>query len=96
MADARPNIYNGFSIGLHWLTVLIFVAVYSTIELRELFPKGSDIREAMKWWHVSLGLSIFAVAGLRLVVRIFAGRPPNATPAWQRALSGTTHLAFTC
>jgi superoxide oxidase len=46
MADVRPN---GVSISLHWLTVLMFVVVYSTIELRELFPKGSDLREAVEW-----------------------------------------------
>ncbi|HET8750506.1 MAG TPA: cytochrome b [Sphingomicrobium sp.] len=95
MTSAKPIAYNRLSIGLHWLTFLLFVAVYSTIELRELFPRGSDLRSAMKWWHASIGLSILAVAGLRLVVRLFARpRSPGETPAWQRALSGGTHLAL--
>jgi cytochrome b561 len=93
MTSVKPRAYNRLSIGLHWLTFLLFVAVYSTIELRELFPKGSDLRSAMKWWHASLGLSIFAVAGLRLVVRLFA-RPRSEGPAWQRMISGATHLAL--
>jgi cytochrome b561 len=95
MSDPKPNAYNHFSIGLHWLTVLLFVAVYSTIELRELFPKGSEMREAMKWWHASLGLSIFAVAGLRLLVRLVVrSRAGKELPAWQRMISGATHLAL--
>ena len=95
MNYANTKVYNHFSIGRHWLTLLLFVAVYSTIELRELFPKGSDIRTAMKWWHASLGLSIFAVAGLRLLVRLVARpHPPRGDAAWQRAVSGATHLAL--
>ena len=39
MSDVKPGSYNAVSIGLHWATVLLFVAAYSTIELRELFPK---------------------------------------------------------
>jgi cytochrome b561 len=95
MTEVKLKAYNRFSIGIHWLTVLLFVAVYSTIELRELFPKGSDMREAMKWWHASLGLSIFAVTGLRLIVRLAArAHPPKEAPTWQRVLSGATHLAL--
>ena len=72
MSDVKPGSYNAVSIGLHWLTVLLFVAAYSTIELRELFPKGSDMRDAMKWWHESVGLAIFVLAGLRLLIRLVA------------------------
>jgi cytochrome b561 len=86
--------YKRFSIGLHWLTVLLFVAVYSTIELREFFPNGSDLRAAMKWWHASLGLSIFAVVWLRLVLRLVTRHGGPQIPAWQRAMSGATHAAL--
>jgi hypothetical protein len=40
--------YGSLSIGLHWLMLLLFVAVYACIELRGYFPKGSDPREALK------------------------------------------------
>jgi cytochrome b561 len=95
MSDVKPDSYNAVSIGLHWLTVVLFVAAYSTIELRELFPKGSDARDAMKWCHESVGLSIFILAGLRLLIRLVA-RPrfPKETHPWLRALSGASHAAL--
>ena len=61
-----PNRYSTASIALHWLMVLLFVAVYATIELREFYPKGSVPREALKAWHFMLGLSVFVlVTGYR-------------------------------
>lgn len=95
MSDVKPRSYHGVSIGIHWLTVLLFVAAYSTIELREMFPKGSDMRDAMKWWHASVGLSIFVLVGLRLLIRLVV-RPalPKGTHPWLRGLSGASHTAL--
>lgn len=67
--------YGSLSIGLHWLMLLLMVAVYATIELRELYPKGSDPREALKTWHFMIGLSIFGLVWLRLLLRIIAPTP---------------------
>ena len=33
--------YSRMSIALHWFMVLLFVLIYSTIELRGIFPKDS-------------------------------------------------------
>jgi len=33
---------------LHWFTLLLLVGVYGFIEARELFEKGTDVRELMK------------------------------------------------
>jgi cytochrome b561 len=38
-----PDRYGSLSIGLHWFMLLLLVGVYSCIELREFFPKGSDL-----------------------------------------------------
>ncbi len=67
--------YGSISIGLHWLMLLLMVAVYATIELRELYPKGSEPREALKTWHFMLGLSIFGLVWLRLLMRVIAPSP---------------------
>lgn len=40
--------YGALSIGLHWLILLLLIAVYATIELRGIFPKGSALRDGMK------------------------------------------------
>jgi len=50
--------YGTLSIGLHWSMLLLLVVVYACIELREFFPKGSDLREALKTWHFMLGLAV--------------------------------------
>ena len=84
------------AIGLHWLTVLLFIAAYATIELRELFPKGSAPREMMKSWHYTAGLSIFAIAWLRLILRQFmpAGFQVEAGNRWQALASKVTHISL--
>ena len=55
--------YGSLSIGIHWLMVLLFIALYGTINLHELFEKGSYLREALKTWHFMLGLLVFALFG---------------------------------
>jgi len=62
--------YGSLSIGLHWIMLLLLIAVYACIELRVFFPKGSDLRTALKTWHFMLGLSVFILASLRLTARL--------------------------
>jgi cytochrome b561 len=88
--------YGSFSIGIHWLMVLLFIAVYGTIELRELFEKGSDPREALKTWHFMLGMLVFMLVWLRLAARL-SGPTPTITPELPKLqqLSATLlHLAL--
>ena len=59
--------------------LLILIAVYASIELRELYPRGSQVREAFKAWHFALGLSVLALAFLRIAV-IFTGLFPRVQP----------------
>lgn len=85
----RPNDgtvrYGTLLIALHWLMLLLIVAVYATIELRTAYPRGSDIREGLKAWHFMLGLTVFALVWLRLIVRLSTRAPPivPGPPAWQ-------------
>lgn len=88
--------YHILSISAHWLTLILLVAVYALIELREIYPKGSDPREAMKAWHFMLGLVVlvlvFARISLRLLFRAPAISPP--LPIWQKILATTMYLAL--
>lgn len=43
--------YSPISIALHWIMLLLLVAVYACMELREFHPRGSDLREGLKTWH---------------------------------------------
>jgi cytochrome b561 len=76
--------------------LLLIVAVYACIELRVLYPRGSDIREALKTWHFMLGLAIFALVWVRLLAR-FLGRVPEIVPRpprWQLFVAHATELAI--
>jgi cytochrome b561 len=88
--------YGTLSIGLHWLMLLLLIAVYATIELRGEFPKGSDARDMMKTWHFMLGLSVFVLVWIRLVAN-FMGPEPRIEPEpprWQALIGKAMHLAL--
>ncbi len=88
--------YGSLSITMHWLMLLLLVAVYACIELRELFPKGSDSREALKTWHYMLGLSVFVLVWLRVVLNL-SGPTPRIVPdqaRWQNFAARLMHVAL--
>jgi cytochrome b561 len=88
--------YGFLSIGLHWAMLLLLIAVYACIELREIYPKGSDPREALKTWHFMLGLSVFVLVWLRLLVNI-TGHVPRIVPKppkWQMLSARFVHVAL--
>ena len=90
------NRYHLASIVLHWLMLILFVAVYAAIELRDVFPKGSEPREALKAWHFTLGLSVFALVWLRIAARLFWPSPAATAqePRWRRAAAKAMHLGL--
>ena len=92
--NTTPDKYHRATIGLHWLMLLLLIAVYATIELREIFPRGSDPRKAMKIWHFMLGLSVLFLALIRLAVKLKNPRPAIfPTPsALQEALAKGMHF----
>lgn len=88
--------YTRPAILLHWLMLVLLAAVYACIELRELWPKGSDPRETIKSLHFMLGLSVLLLAVLRLGVRFSRPIPAivPAPPRWQLRLAGLLHVAL--
>ncbi len=91
-----PRHYGSLAIGLHWLMFLLMVGLYACIELRVLYPKGSDPREALKMWHFMLGLSVGLLVWLRLTVRLSNVKPAiePAIAAWQKYLAATVHWSL--
>jgi len=73
----EPPAFSRLSISMHWLMLALLAAVYACIELRELYPRGSNVREALKTWHFMLGLSVFALVWVRLIVRARSPRRPR-------------------
>ena len=88
--------YGSLTIALHWLMLLLLAAVYASMELREIFPKGSDPREAMKMWHFMLGLCVLALVIIRLAGRLLETAPPikPTPPIWQQWATKLVHGAL--
>jgi cytochrome b561 len=88
--------YGSLSIGIHWLMVLLFVAVYGTVELHELFEKGSDLRKVLMTWHFMLGMLVFVLIWLRLAARLSGPTPAilPEPPNLQQLASKLLHLAL--
>lgn len=88
--------YAALAIGIHWLTLLLLIAVYATMELHGIFPKGSDGRSGMMMWHYMLGLTVLLVVALRLAVRFSSVTPPiqPPPPRWQMLFARVMHVAL--
>jgi len=69
--------------------LVLLAAVYICMEISDSFPKGSDLRNGLRAWHYMLGLSVFALAWLRLTVNLWSSVPPvdPAPPLWQGRLA---------
>lgn len=93
--DTR-NRYHPLTIGMHWLTLILLVAVYALIEMRDIYPKGSDARDVMKAWHFMFGMTVFGIVFLRLALSAVFRAPPiePAPPRWQQSLAHAMHWAL--
>ncbi|MCD9029862.1 cytochrome b [Luteimonas sp. BDR2-5] len=87
--DAR---WGGISQLLHWAVVLLILAT-GTIGLLMGDMRNSPAKIEVYALHKSLGLTILALAALRLPWRLYAGAPAPVpgTPAWQARLASITH-----
>jgi superoxide oxidase len=88
--------YGRLSILLHWVTLALMIGVYACIELREMYPRGSDLREGLKTWHFMLGLTVFFLVWVRITARLIGKTPPivPAAPKWQLVIANVVELAL--
>ncbi len=88
--------YGRLSIILHWVTLALLIGVYACIELREMYPRGSEPREVLKMWHFMLGLTVFFLVWVRLTARLLGSTPPivPAAPKWQLMIANIVELAL--
>lgn len=91
--DTSDFRYGKVSIALHWLMLLLIAAAYACIQLRELYPRGSDIREGLKAAHFTIGLTVLALVVIRIIARLRAPNPPSPR-SWDGWLASLMHLAL--
>ena len=78
---------------LHWLGVALILAVAVIGLVMGELERGSDPRRIAYALHKSLGITVLALALLRVWVRAFTRAPAAvAGPAWPRRLAQATHL----
>tara|TARA_B110000208_G_scaffold28243_1_gene36935 strand:+ start:235 stop:798 length:564 start_codon:yes stop_codon:yes gene_type:complete len=88
--------YGTASMLFHWLMFLLLVAVFTTIELRTIYPKGTEPREAIKALHFMLGLLVFILVWIRLSLR-YIQKKPVIRPALsiiQRFIAKAMHISL--
>ena len=90
------NHYGTLSMAFHWLMFLLLIAVFASIELRSLYPKGSDPREAIKALHFMLGLLVLLLVVIRLAFRFLQSTPDIVPPmsSKQNIIANVMHGAL--
>ena len=78
---------------LHWLIVIgILTMAILGLTMTEL-PNSPD-KVRLFALHKSIGLTILALATLRLLWRLYAGSPPTIIPRWQHRLANVSHVGL--
>ena len=97
MVSITPSTrYSSVSIAMHWLMAILLAATAITMEVRGMYPKGSEGRELIKTAHYMLGMVVFALVWLRLIARATGTTPPIAPklPTWQAILGHLVHIVL--
>jgi cytochrome b561 len=91
-----PAGFGAPAIVLHWLTLLLIVAAYATMEFKSLTPRGSPGRALLAAWNYGIGLSVFALVWLRLTNRAVGATPAIVPPpaVWEARLAALVHAAL--
>jgi len=97
------NGYGAVAQALHWLIAVLIVVQWVIAELADdaghekaAHPAAALQELTLLARHKSIGLTIFALAVVRLVWRFFSPPPPlpAAMPRWQIVAAKATHFAF--
>jgi len=85
----RSASYGLLAVSLHWLTLLLVVLIYLTIELHDLVPRDGSLYSALADWHGYLGFLLLPIAIVRLINFRRKTAPPVTPPlsAWQAKLT---------
>lgn len=92
--DAVRRRYSGFTLTVHWLTVVLVLTQVAIVWISKDFDR--PVRGDWMMVHKSIGLTILMVTLARLAVRTkHPALPlPETTPNWQKLAARGTHGLF--
>jgi cytochrome b561 len=95
MSDV-PLRYSPAQKWLHWLTAALIVLVMIPAGLTMTRLGEGETTNRLYELHKSFGVIIFALVGLRVILRLSRGAPPlePGIPAWQRFAARVSHYAL--
>lgn len=94
--------YTTVAIALHWImAALILLQIGFGLQLHSMLENATDAESRRAVFefiqiHKALGLTVLALAVLRLVWRLWRPAPPlpEEIPAWQQGASAASHIAL--
>lgn len=87
--------YNGALRVLHWLVFLAVVLAILTIELQDIYAKGTPGRLFMRTTHYVAGFSVLVLMTIRIFTRVVVSTPaPVPGAAWIQISARLAHLAL--
>jgi cytochrome b561 len=88
--------YDRISVALHWLTVLLLLAMFGTAWAREA-AAGGDSAASLLEWHRSMGVAVWTLTLARLLWKTKKARQPRLPASMsriQRRLARGTEMAL--
>lgn len=84
--------YHPASIFFHWAIFLLIASALALIEYRGYVPKGDEMRNTLRNWHMLAGQTVLWLVVLRVAARFFFGAPSlTPGPRWQVASAHLVH-----
>lgn len=93
-APQPTSAYGATAIGLHWIIALLIFAAFGLGLYMTSIPGLSMLKLKLFSWHKWIGVTVFAIAVLRVLWRAThrAPAPAAGTPAWQAKAAHAAHL----
>jgi len=85
--------YTGVAIVFHWLMAVLIIGAFSMGLIMTEMPGISPTKLKYYSWHKWAGVTILALAGLRLLWRLAHRAPayPDSMPGWQKTTANGLH-----
>lgn len=93
MRSTPPARYGATAIGLHWIVALLIFAAFGLGLYMTDIPGFTPTKLKLYSWHKWLGVTVFALAVLRVLWRLTHAAPAPAAgmPAWQAGAAKAAH-----